>query len=348
MSYTFGKSMAPILLAVVLILGVSGTAVASESARPGDILYPIDRAVENIRLALSDQEDMARLRSKFADERLAELKDILDEEAVATSTVEVAAEAGTTATTSSSTKTKSGRVISGDSELRVAMAVDTIVDFFNQEDFDSETRDRFLNQMLAELADVNVQARVSKNRVKFASNDENWFDEMDSLAESRIEIKSGQDRVPTRENDDDNYTKSGVSNLISSKDWSNDSDKTEVETKAVASSSVADISIEADVYTDVTVIKFEMGGQKSTFEITAKNEDEVIAEIVSRLGLSREDVMAALDFQVKGKALNLPANLIKTGDDDDYESDVESYDNHEDRERQEDSGDDERRGESED
>ncbi|KKT79236.1 MAG: hypothetical protein UW76_C0032G0008, partial [Parcubacteria group bacterium GW2011_GWF2_44_8b] len=38
--------MIPLFLALIIAFGVGGTVVASDSARPGDLLFPVDRAVE--------------------------------------------------------------------------------------------------------------------------------------------------------------------------------------------------------------------------------------------------------------------------------------------------------------
>ncbi len=77
------KSMVPAMIALVLIMGVSGTVAASESAKPGDALFPLERATERARLALASKDREGELRTRFANERLAELQAILDEEAIA-------------------------------------------------------------------------------------------------------------------------------------------------------------------------------------------------------------------------------------------------------------------------
>src|SRR3990167_9258752 len=66
-----------IIIAVVL-LGGGATIVASDSASPGDFLFPVDRAVEEIRLAMASDE--TELRLKFAEERVEDLEEIIAEE----------------------------------------------------------------------------------------------------------------------------------------------------------------------------------------------------------------------------------------------------------------------------
>jgi hypothetical protein len=72
----------PFIIALMLVLGAGGTVAVAEAAKPGDILFPLDRAAERARLALASDDTERALRSQFADERLAELRAILDEEAV--------------------------------------------------------------------------------------------------------------------------------------------------------------------------------------------------------------------------------------------------------------------------
>ena len=58
---------------IIAIIGVStAVAGASNDAGPGDLLYPIDIALERVQLALSREENKDNLRLKFAEERLKE------------------------------------------------------------------------------------------------------------------------------------------------------------------------------------------------------------------------------------------------------------------------------------
>lgn len=62
-------------LSVVVLL--SGTAYASSAATPGDILYPVKRAMEDTRVRFaSNSETRAKLQVQFTEERLHELETI--------------------------------------------------------------------------------------------------------------------------------------------------------------------------------------------------------------------------------------------------------------------------------
>lgn len=75
------KQKGALMLGIVLLglLGGGGGVVyASNAAIPGDFLYPIDRAGENMQMALTrNPADKAELELKFLDERIDELEEVL-------------------------------------------------------------------------------------------------------------------------------------------------------------------------------------------------------------------------------------------------------------------------------
>ena len=77
--FTVGR-MSVAALALILILGTGGTTVAAQQARPGDVLFPVERALEEVRLALAvNDTSRAALQLEFAEERLAELRSLIEE-----------------------------------------------------------------------------------------------------------------------------------------------------------------------------------------------------------------------------------------------------------------------------
>lgn len=74
------KSMINIIVAVLVILsGSIATVRAADNAKPGDVLYGIDRAVENIQITFASQEKKDKLKIKFAQERVEEIQTIIEE-----------------------------------------------------------------------------------------------------------------------------------------------------------------------------------------------------------------------------------------------------------------------------
>jgi len=64
-------------LVALLFGGTAATVVLADSSLPGDLLFPIDLAAENIQLRLASPDNEDELRVQFASERLEEVKALL-------------------------------------------------------------------------------------------------------------------------------------------------------------------------------------------------------------------------------------------------------------------------------
>jgi len=66
-----------VLSTIVGIAIVGGTAFASQNSKPGDVLFPVKKATEQVQVSLTANEtSKAQLQAKFAQERLDELNEI--------------------------------------------------------------------------------------------------------------------------------------------------------------------------------------------------------------------------------------------------------------------------------
>lgn len=75
--------MTALITILILALGGGTVAVTSDSAKPGDFLYSVDRTLEDMQLELArSDEKKADLTKEFTEERLKELNEIIDEEIV--------------------------------------------------------------------------------------------------------------------------------------------------------------------------------------------------------------------------------------------------------------------------
>jgi len=63
--------------AFIFVLLVSGTVIYAQSSLPGDILYPVKRSYENIKLAFASKEGKFSEQQKLADKRIDELKEVV-------------------------------------------------------------------------------------------------------------------------------------------------------------------------------------------------------------------------------------------------------------------------------
>lgn len=176
---------------VVLMVGVGSTVTASESAKPGDLLFPIDRAAERVRLRMASEEARGQLHARFLDERFAELAAVIAEES---------AQVGGEGTT----------VITASSEARI---VDVVTVLLNQaqEVGDADTVQRLRTLLLAagtvsrtenegmpprharfEIQDDRVDLHTDKGRIRADAKD------------GRLRIRYGDD---VRDDTDDDNSK---------------------------------------------------------------------------------------------------------------------------------------------
>ena len=88
------RGIAPLILvviaAVAFVGGSTGIVAAANSAKPGDFLYPIDTAVEDIRIAITSGEGEVELRTDFAAERVQEIEELLEERGVEAPCLDIA------------------------------------------------------------------------------------------------------------------------------------------------------------------------------------------------------------------------------------------------------------------
>ena len=62
------------------------------------------------------------------------------------------------------------------------------------------------------------------------------------------------------------------------------------------------LEVEADVFTDTTIVKVELNDRKTIFSTSADTREEVIDAVVARMNLTRAEVDAALDFEIEDRA----------------------------------------------
>ena len=72
------KKMIVGVLAVLIILGGGGVVAASNNSLPGDLLFPVELAVEKVKISLTSENKKSDLKLKFAEERISEIKHISD------------------------------------------------------------------------------------------------------------------------------------------------------------------------------------------------------------------------------------------------------------------------------
>jgi hypothetical protein len=203
-SFLKTRSMVPLLIALMVMIGAGGTVAASEAAKPGDLLFPIERAAERTQLAFARGERAAELRSAFALERLVELEAILAEEGTVLDDTN-------SAPTTSTTGVRKVVLVDSAGEERVSTAVHVLLDLLDEVEDDS-ARDAILASLITQIDTISVRGRDNKDKTdgRFESHREDYRLRIDN---KRIEVreegyrirvdKDGEVRIKSEDNTDD-------------------------------------------------------------------------------------------------------------------------------------------------
>lgn len=172
--FAHSRKMVGVLTILALIVGTTGTVAASGNAKPGDLLFPIERAAEEVQLAFASESRAAELRVQFSAERLAELREIIAEE---TDTAATAVKA------TSSTSSSPAVLVHESGEARIAKAITAVLDSLNDYK-DAEARTRLLEELQTNVGRVKISGRDGSN-VRIETEDHARIE----IKDDRIEIK---------------------------------------------------------------------------------------------------------------------------------------------------------------
>src|SRR3989344_7691677 len=309
--------MIGIIIAVIIALGAGGTVVVADNARPGDLLFGVDQAVEKLRINITRKEKKNELRVRFAEERIAEVKELEEEDKKINGLTES---------------------LSVEQKARVTEGIESALDFLTGLDVDSEILDDRLQTLVTELSvylnelptGARVQVSDDRLRIKFdqgpekveineQGDDKTKIEMRTKEWRIRVEIKNGQIEIKTKIEED----KSG-----SSKDK---------------------MKAEAKILSDKTIVEVEIGDEKTIFVTSANTEEGIIAAIIAKFpNLSAEQVGTVLEIETED---NDDDEDLDDDSDDDEEEDEDSDDEEEDEdsddeEEDEDSDDEEEDGEN--
>ena len=224
---------------MVLVLGVGGTAVVADNARPGDALFGVDQTVENMRLKLAGDERENELRIKFAEERVAELEDLADDEDEDTTVVDESTEAG--GEEENGQKADLSEEEQGEVNLGIEAALALLGGLEETEGDNPELKAVLgkLNVYLSSLPE-NAEVKISENQIKieFESEDgeETKIKQNEESGKTKVEIKteegkikleveSGVVKIKTEVEDDEDKEENDADEDSDNKDDDEDSDE---------------------------------------------------------------------------------------------------------------------------
>lgn len=209
LSFIFNKKnmFKPIIIALILAVAVGSTVAMADNSLPGDTLFGIDRAVENLRLSLASSEKKNELRIAFADERVKEIETI---------------KSSGSSTTGADDKGSSDDLSSND-KIRVSTGINAALVLLNgvstSMDGESATRLKLitdeLNKYLTSLpqdssVDMKINSEGNKTRVDLQTQDGRIRVEVKNNGE--VKIKNGDDKnesdyYKNKSSDDDDSDK---------------------------------------------------------------------------------------------------------------------------------------------
>ena len=309
----YSYTMVSAFIALLLIIGGGTTVVASDNARPGDALFAVDRAVENVRIALASDAKEGELRVRFANERVDEFENIIEEgrtkriarvsdddgAETAPMALKVASDDGASvASSSDDSRDDDSDDDSFDEESKehIAEGLSATLRFFAEASVESDADARAeldgvlvrLNETIGELPEgFRAELRIDENnrvRVEADGDDEGKIEVRSEGLRTKIEFKGGIVSVETKTDDDSDDDSDDDINDDKGGDRSDD-DSRDDDSDDDSSSSTSGIEIEADVFLDTTIVKVEINDTKEIFITDKESRADIVAAIATEFDL---------------------------------------------------------------
>lgn len=283
--------MIGIIIALVIALGVGGTVVA-DTAGPGDLLFPVDQAVETIQLSLAGDDKKNELRIKFSEERISEIEDLVGESA-----------------DESIDADKQSFPVEEQENITVGIeaVLNLLAQLKEQEQGDSriDSIASKLNEYMDNLpSNARIEVGEDKLHIKFEDNEsgDNTDGGNDSEVEIKNENKNGAVKAEIRT--DEGRIKIEVKNGILEiktklEDDSNDDKEDTTDSNSKDSGDGLE-EIEAKVLSDKTVVEIKIDNEKTTFTTSATSREDIIAAIIAKFpSLTSAEITAVLKIETE-------------------------------------------------
>ena len=320
---------AKIAIVAVLLLGVSGTAAASNQAKPGDLLFGIDRALEQVQLSLVSEEKTPEIRLRHAEERLAEIQEMLAEaEAeMANADDETNDDSSTTAdddATANQDENNSANETAGDTEAdndsdeasdddrdsdnekwvkRINTGATLVINDLNaifEGEYDGDTE----AAITALIANINEQLGGDLGELEIE------IDERDN-GRTKVKIKAERhngdyddDYDDDKDRDPEDYDKDGDDDYDG--DYDDDYDDK--------------LEVEIEVENGRAIIEVEIDGVETKETVEEADRDALVAYVADKYGVTVDEIEAVLKFEIDDD------NDSSYDDNDDDRADDESND----------------------
>lgn len=195
------KTMIPLLIGALIFASAGGTVAASNSAVPGDALFGVDRAVENVRIAFAGN-GKAELKLKFAEERLQEVEKIIAEARLKAKATSTASSTNATSTATSTPKKNDDRVVLG-----VSVALDYLSKISADLEASGNTQavaalESVIDRLEGIANDSDVKVRLKQNGAFQLKLDGVATGSASSTGSIKVNTNGNKDRIEIREDGD--------------------------------------------------------------------------------------------------------------------------------------------------
>ncbi len=318
------RVMAQIILVILIVLGGSiATVKAADNAKPGDLLFPLDRALEEVRVALAPADKKVELELEFAQERVEEVAALAEE--LSDQPVGSTQPQTTTSTDAMATPTPTISPPADQQRLEEALTLAWEQLLRVEENLGQDQRQAIkplLDQLAAALqvlpagSQLKVEIDNGEQEVEIKIKGDNGKREVKFEIEqdgNKIKIESKQDDDYEREDDErdreedesDDYDDDRDDFVVIGNQDQNSTSSQSYQSKVF----LTEVKVEIEQQT--SKVKIEWSDDKEVeIKLSTTNLDEIISYISDKYNLSSDEIRSKLKVEY----------------DDDFDSDDESSD----------------------
>jgi len=306
------STMIPAIIAIVILVSGVGVATASNSAKPGDFFYPVDRTVEAIRLDLAtNAATRARLQAQFAQERELELNVLREKNSDHSSEAEKQANEALDAAVDRLSEVERQHDERGDTSS--GTAIGEVEQKLEEIRSSREQRER---TQLTGLTEAEATIRGTSTTVNIEYNDTASTFTVASTAEDsivqaivdrtgassanvRAVLKIEREDEPETNENTNRGANTNVSVNTNSRQEDNEDQDDDRNTNTNSAPSVkAEIRVEVKVEKGTSEIHATVDGREQEWSLNSTDQTAILLSIAAKTGLTSAAIMSAWEYRI--------------------------------------------------
>ncbi len=310
------RVMAQIILTILIVLGGSiATVKAADNAKPGDLLFPLDRAWEEVRIALAPDSKKTELELEFAQERVREVASLVSELSSSSTGNNSQTTAKSVTSTPKFTTPTSTSVFSGREQKKLEKALAATWQQLLKVKTDlSKDKQDLIQPLLDELARV-LESLPAGSYLKVEVDNDGQ--------EVEIEVKEGNRKreVEFKIEKDGKKMKIESRDRELDRDYSNDNQVDERENQdqgddQINSKEVLLSKIEVKIENNKSEIEIKWNnGQEEKIKLNQTNLSDLLSYLSGKYNISPEEIQAKWKVEYQNLSNNSFDELDKDQDD---------------------------------